>query len=212
MGFRRIEGTPLCVREPQAIEYVACNPLGRYPMLMRMVIVLMGSFVLAVGLTSCMNAPLSTPTPDPVRITATAQTRHNEAETRIAGQSATRTAHRTVSAALTVTAESLTPTRSPANTSTPKPRAVMDRNLIIDVDNIGYAADALLPVLQRCIQRGDLNWDNHSRFFDDLMRNMDAIARDVQDGYLDDHSVSEVRSLVSSAMNKFDQLERQCLR
>ena len=165
--------------------------------------------ICAFAMLSCGD---DTHTPEPAlapaHLTASAEARH-----------ATWTAGRTAVAPITVTHRAgEEATRQAkieerrANPPTPKPRAVMDRNLIVDIDNVGYAADALMPYLQRCIQRGDLNWDNHSRFFDDLTRKMDSIARDVRDGYLDDYSVAEVRGMISSAMNRFDQLERQCLR
>ena len=160
--------------------------------------------VCAFAVLACQEAADTGPTSTPVSPTLVPVVRTQTAE---ANQLrwATRTANATSSA------EERKRTNSSTTRST-TPRESVDRNLIIDIDNIGYAADALMPHLRRCIQRGDLNWNNHSGFFDELAKRMEAIARDVQDGYLDDYSKDEVRSMVSSAMNRFDQLERQCLR
>ena len=82
----------------------------------------------------------------------------------------------------------------------------------MDIDNVGIAARVLLPHLQACIARGDLNWNLHSDWLDDIVRHMDAIASDAVGGYPDSHTAANVRRLISAVFGRYERLGLQRLR
>ena len=180
-------------------------------------VILIGSLLLSCAISACSLARPSTATPEPrptmapASITETAQARQDSKNTR--------TAEITMTA---VAAPSPTATRYPRATDQGKPptpqgvrsqpRETFDRNLIIDIENVGLVASALLPHLKTCIARGELDWDLHSAWFERYTEQMEDIALDSMDGYLDRYSKADVQRIVSSAFDRFDQLERQCLR
>ena len=169
-------------------------------------------------LASCSESPDLTATVEREYIAATETETARRATAEVRNASAT-----AISQSKTATREaapSPTATRYPRARDTSHPTPIpttrrptqIDRHLMLDMEDIGLRIEALFPYLQSCVRRGDLDWSRHSTWLEHLALDLESVGNDLLDGMLDHYEITELRTMVSSAHIRLDQLESQCLR